>query len=381
MFDQLRARSRGPRHRPARPRRLGVEPLEARDVPAWAADPLATFAGDVAAPHQPDWVQMQVQTTSPRALLTFESAGADGSAFVPGRLAVFAGPAGHVRTHGTVTGPGYALRAVGSGIVFARVGAAGAGTGAFDLAVGLAGDVNGDHQVDAIDLDGIRALRGTRAGHDGYVPAADVNHNGVIGLGDLALAGRNLGNTVTVGPLTADQFLFAGVGALGLRDTRVSPTVQPGLSLSIPTILNGAPIALEAFSWGVSNPVVIGGGGTGRPTPTPFAFTMKTNAASPLLFQACVAGTRLPSATFTVGRRVGLNTTLLARWDFEDLFVSAYQTGGSGASSLQDAVNLDFARVHVTYIPVRPDGRPGTPVGAGWDFVTNEGWGGPGGPT
>jgi type VI secretion system secreted protein Hcp len=377
MFDRLRTR-RAPAAR-TRARRLGVEPLEGRDVPAWAADPLATFAGDVAAPHQPDWVQMQVQTTSPRALLTFESTGADGSAFVPGRLAVFAGPAGHVLTHGIVGGPGYALRAVGSGTVFARVGAAAAGTGAFDLAVGLAGDVNGDHQVDGTDLDAIRALRGTRAGQPAYVAAADVNHNGLIGPTDLLLARRNLGNAVTVGPLTADQLLFAGLGALDPRDVRVTPTVQPGLSLSVPAIQNGAPIALESFSWGVSNPGTIGGG-TGRASASSFNFTMKTNAASPLFLLDCAEGILLPTATFTVGRHVGTTTTLLVRWDFQDLFVSSYQTGGSGASSLEDTVTLAFARIHVTYFPTLPNGRPGTPVGAGWDFVNNTRWDGPGGP-
>jgi type VI secretion system secreted protein Hcp len=369
------------RARPPKPRRLGVEPLEARDVPAWATSPLATFAGDVAAPHQPDWVQMQVETPSARAFLTFESTPADGSAFEPGRLGVFAGAGAHVWAS-AVNGPGYTLRAVSPGTVFARVAAAKAATGAFEVAVGLAGDVNGDHQVDAQDLDAIRAARGARVGRPRYVPAADVNHNGIIGPGDLRLARRNLGVSVQVGPLTADPFLFAGSDALGLtRDARGATAVRPGLSLVIPSVLNGAPIPLDSFSWGVTNTTVVGGGGggAGRATAGDFSFTMKTNQASPQILDAAFKGTHIPLVTLYVGRRAGTAVYPLLRWDLADVLVSSYHTGGSGVSTLEDSVSLNFARIHVNYYPVLPNGRPGDPVGSGWDFATAKSWGGPGG--
>src|SRR5215218_8781315 len=144
------ARTRPSRTRPHR--RLGIERLETRDVPAAALDPLATFAGEVTAPHEPDWVQMQVQTSSPRVLLTFESTPADGSDFEPGRLTAFAGDGAHAGPT-RAGGPGYTLRGVSSGMIFARTAAAAGTTGAFDLSVGLAGDVNGDHQVNAQDID------------------------------------------------------------------------------------------------------------------------------------------------------------------------------------------------------------------------------------
>src|SRR5215218_2257790 len=116
------ARTRPSRTRPHR--RLGIERLETRDVPAAALDPLATFAGEVTAPREPDWVQLQVQTSSPRVLLSFESEAADGSAFRPGGVRVFAGDGAHGWAAGPAGHAGFALREVSPGPFFARAAAA-----------------------------------------------------------------------------------------------------------------------------------------------------------------------------------------------------------------------------------------------------------------
>ena len=115
MFASVVAR-RSPTGIPRK--RLRVEPLEGRDVPA-AADPLATFGGTVDAPHQPGWVQMQVDAPG-RILLAFESDPVAGSTFRPGVLRVFAGEGAQARAVGAADGHGFALAAVGSGIHFAR---------------------------------------------------------------------------------------------------------------------------------------------------------------------------------------------------------------------------------------------------------------------
>jgi type VI secretion system secreted protein Hcp len=368
MFATARARS-------PKPRRLGIERLEARDVPAWAVSPLATFAGEVTAPHEPDWVQMQVQTSSPRVLLTFESTPAGGSAFEPGRLTAFAGDGAHAGPT-RASGPGYALRGVSSGMIFARTGAAAGTTGTFDLAVGLAGDVNGDHQVDATDIDLIQRLRGTRSGDDGFVPAADVNHNGVIGRFDVRLARRNLGESATVGPLTIDQFLFASSDALGLtRDgqPRVTST-GPKVGLVIPGIVNGEPMEVHSFSWGVTVVGDSGGGGTGRPVAQDFHFTKDTDAASPKLFLACASGTHFPSATLSV-KRGGPRSDVYLTIKLEQVVVSSYQingAAGAGATVPQESLSLNFTKITMTFTPLRPDGKPGDPVTGGFDFVLNK---------
>ncbi|MBO0699403.1 MAG: type VI secretion system tube protein Hcp [Zavarzinella sp.] len=364
MFDTVRARLRRRPGRPPRARRLGVERLEGRDVPA-ILNPLALLPGEVTAPHQPDWVQLQVQTSSPRALLTFEADPAAGSDLDPGRVKLFAGAGAHAGSPGMVHGPGYTLRAASSGMFFARVAGAKGSTGAFDLAVGLAGDVNGDQQVDAQDLDAIRALFGTRSGQAGFDPAADVNHNGMIGPGDLALARRNLGVTATVGPLTADQFLFAGSDALGLTRSGQSRIVAatPQIGLSIPGIANGNPMDVETFSWGVFNTA-------GRPSKSDIVISKKTDAASPSLFLACATGQHFQNATLSV-KRAGPASPVILKWELSDVVISSYQTSGGhgGASpSLEESIALNFTKIKITYTPILPTGKPGTPVVAEFDF-------------
>jgi type VI protein secretion system component Hcp len=365
MFTRARA---GPR-RPARPR-LSVQPLEGRDVPA---APLATFPGTVDAPHQPDWVQMQVDTASDRVLLAFETTPADGSALVPGSLRVYAGPGAQGAARGTVE-PGFALKAVSRGAFFARVAGASGSTGGFDVSVKLAGDVTGDQQVDNTDVDAIRGLAGRREGQDGFDAAADVNHNGIIGPGDLRLARWNLGRTAAVGPMTAEAFLFASSDVLqhGPRFAQFNPKTMPGISLVINGINDSAtPIQVDTFGWTVQlNP-------GGFPIKTDLRVTAPTGADSPLLFKAVTLGTAFADATLFAGRiGTGSSAKPKLEWDLNTVGVSSYSINGNqgNGTHLEDAFSLIFSKLRVTYTPTLPNGRPGDPVSAGFDFATGQGF-------
>lgn len=59
----------------------------------------------------------------------------------------------------------------------------------------LVGDVNGDGQVDILDLSVIGAAYGTFEGLPGYDPVADITVDGVVDVRDLALVTRNFGET------------------------------------------------------------------------------------------------------------------------------------------------------------------------------------------
>jgi type VI protein secretion system component Hcp len=281
---------------------------------------------------------------------------------------MFEGEGAQSRAVGTAGIHGYALATVSSGILFARARGADGTTGAFDLNVTLAGDVNGDHQVDAQDLDVIRSLRGIRAGQTGYLAAADVNHNGVIGIGDLQLAKRNVGRTATVGPITADQFLFANSGP---RFAQFNSKL-PGISLVINGVNDSTtPIAAGSFSWAVSN------GGTGLPSKSDLGVLAPTGADSPLLFKAVVMGTLFPDATLFAGR-IGIGTAAKPKleWDMNNVLVTSYSISGNqgNGTQLEDAFTLSFTKLKVTYTPSLPNGRPGTPVSAGFDFTTGKGF-------
>lgn len=65
----------------------------------------------------------------------------------------------------------------------------------------LAGDVDGEGDVDQGDFDQTRASYGSRYGTAGYLAAADINGSGGIGHADLALLRSNLGNSTSLKPL------------------------------------------------------------------------------------------------------------------------------------------------------------------------------------
>jgi beta-glucosidase len=57
---------------------------------------------------------------------------------------------------------------------------------------GKANDVNGDMQVNCLDLTSARLAIGTRTGQVGYLPTADIDHNGVIDVRDISAIARTL---------------------------------------------------------------------------------------------------------------------------------------------------------------------------------------------
>jgi hypothetical protein len=59
-----------------------------------------------------------------------------------------------------------------------------------DFAITLVGDVNGDGAVDCADLSAARAAVGRRSGQPGFLAGADVNHDNVIDIRDIAIITR-----------------------------------------------------------------------------------------------------------------------------------------------------------------------------------------------
>ncbi|QEH34685.1 Pseudomonalisin precursor [Aquisphaera giovannonii] len=72
----------------------------------------------------------------------------------------------------------------------------------YQVNISLAGDVDGTYSVTRQDLAQIRALSGTPSSSTNYLPAADVNDDGVINGADLKLAAQNLGASTTLRPVT-----------------------------------------------------------------------------------------------------------------------------------------------------------------------------------
>lgn len=153
---------------------------------------------------------------------------AAGSTLDPGTIRVVSpsGPAPAIRFQKSSTPGGnasYAIAELSPGISYdVLIDSEGGTTGAYELSAFLAGDVNGDFQVNHDDLALIESLSVTKHGHRQYSVWADLNRNGVINRGDRMAAARNLGAATLLRP-TVEHPLDLPLAADALRLDGVSP--------------------------------------------------------------------------------------------------------------------------------------------------------------
>jgi type VI protein secretion system component Hcp len=112
-------------------------------------------------------------------------------------------------------------------------------------------------------------------------------------------------------------------------------------------------IEVQALSWGAARP-----GGQGQLQDV--TFTAATSKASPALFQAALAGSKVGPATFSV-RKHGATEAFLI-WTLSTVTVDA----APGAAA--DQVTLRYQKVDLSYRPRKDDGTLGAPVTASWDL-------------
>jgi type VI secretion system secreted protein Hcp len=135
-------------------------------------------------------------------------------------------------------------------------------------------------------------------------------------------------------------------------------------------------IEIESWSWGESNTSTghTGGGhGAGKVNAQDFHFVMKVNKASPKLILACAEGEHFPDAT-VIARKAGKGQQDFLKFKFSDVFVSSYQTGGSGHNDVvpTDQISLGYAKMEVEYKEQKQDGSLGGAVKAGYDYQANK---------
>jgi|SRR5215213_487295 len=131
-------------------------------------------------------------------------------------------------------------------------------------------------------------------------------------------------------------------------------------------------IQLESWSFGETQTGSFsygGGGGAGKVQMQDFHFVMKSNKASPKLFQACATGEHIGEAILTA-RKAGTDQQDFVKWTFSDLLISSYQTGGQSHSDdiPMDSISFNFAKVEVEYKEQDAKGQLGGPIKAGYDL-------------
>jgi hypothetical protein len=112
--------------------------------------------------------------------------------------------------------------------------------------VRLAGDVDGNHVIDAQDLQAIASSRGARAGQAGYNAAADLQNNDRIDSMDLLLARRNLGVASSARPMSLGLSISASQDPEQDRvvnDSTVNlvGTAAPNAVVTLTNTTSGAP--------------------------------------------------------------------------------------------------------------------------------------------
>ena len=131
-------------------------------------------------------------------------------------------------------------------------------------------------------------------------------------------------------------------------------------------------IQLESWSWGETQSGTMsagGGGGAGKVNMQDFHFVMSVNKATPKLILACASGDHIKKATLTC-RKAGKTQQEFLIYNFTDVLVSSYQTGGSHEVPTEQ-VSFNYTKMEVEYKAQKADGSLDGAIKAGWDLKQN----------
>jgi type VI secretion system secreted protein Hcp len=134
-------------------------------------------------------------------------------------------------------------------------------------------------------------------------------------------------------------------------------------------------IDVESFSWGMTQGGTMhksGGGGAGRVQVEDLTFVHRVDAASPLLWLACMGGTHIKEATLTACKAGGDPLGYLKIKMSEVLVKSAKPAGSGEQDKTLESVSLNFAKVDIEFTPQGEDGKPGGPIKGGFDIAANK---------
>ena len=127
-------------------------------------------------------------------------------------------------------------------------------------------------------------------------------------------------------------------------------------------------IVALGFSQGVT-----GGGGTTRASFSDLTVSKRVDAATPLLYLNAAQSTHLDQAVLTVRSSTsGQKPIEFYQIILTDVFITGVQTSGdTGTDRPTESVSLKFAKIEWRYVPVNPDGSPGTPIITTWNLAAN----------
>jgi type VI secretion system secreted protein Hcp len=133
-------------------------------------------------------------------------------------------------------------------------------------------------------------------------------------------------------------------------------------------------IDVLAWSWGLSNSGTFHhgeGGGAGKANFQDFSFTKYVDKSSADLQYAVSSGKHVAKGKLIV-RKAGENPLEYLTYEFENILVSSFSTGGSGGEDrLTENVTLNFAKVKSEYWTQGAKGAKDKNSNFGWDIAAN----------
>ena len=109
---------------------------------------------------------------------------------------------------------------------------------------------------------------------------------------------------------------------------------------------------------------------SGRPNFSEMMFTKESDIATPALYAACVAGTKLGDAKIHIGRTEGKVFMSLIEYVLSDAMVSSISTSGGGGQP-NDSFTLNYTKITQVYSQQNQDSTKKGSSGFGWDLVKN----------
>ncbi|MGC5171782.1 Hcp family type VI secretion system effector [Microbacterium sp. DT81.1] len=138
-------------------------------------------------------------------------------------------------------------------------------------------------------------------------------------------------------------------------------------------------IEVTGVDWGMSQPAGSGsghgggaGGGAGRVSFGPLNVAGWLGSATPRVPDACARGLHLRRAVLEAVAP-GESPRVTARWELEEVVVSALSVAGAGAT-LADATSLTYGRIRLTTFAQDASGGAGQAVSGGWDIESSQPW-------
>jgi type VI secretion system secreted protein Hcp len=132
-------------------------------------------------------------------------------------------------------------------------------------------------------------------------------------------------------------------------------------------------IELVAWSWGLSNPKSMSGGGMGQGKPVPQDINLQYlyNKASPVLAKKCAQGVHFKEATLTA-RKSGEGQKDFLIIKMKEVYITSVQHSASAGGEMMESATITAGHLEYEYKIQDEKGGTGKGVKFGWDIKASK---------